>query len=92
MTVNKLLAATAFTFALSPLTAFAESDISAMEQAWLESLQSNNSVAEGRADADSIVVLGDQHPVEVQQPEVSTTTREEVKRELAEFGAARVEA
>lgn len=91
MNAKQLLRATAFAVALSPLAVFAESDIAAQEQAWLASLNSARTVAEVRAEIDPIARSGDQHPVELQQA-TTTLTREEVKRELAEFGPARVEA
>lgn len=90
MNVKQLLSATVFAFALSPLAAFAESDIAARDQAWLASLKSTRTVAEVRAEIDpSALQYGEHHPVELQQA-ASTLTREEVKRELAEFGVIHV--
>jgi hypothetical protein len=89
MNVKQLLSATVFAFALSPLAAFAESDIAAKDAAWLASLKSTRTVAEVRAEIDPSVSYGQLHPVELQQAQ-STRSREEVRHELAEFGTIRV--
>ncbi len=90
MNVKQLLSATVFAFALSPLAAFAESDIAAKDQAWLASLKSTRTVAEVRGEIDpSVLQYGQLHPVELQQAQ-STLSREEVRHELAEFGTIRV--
>jgi hypothetical protein len=91
MNAKQLLRVTALAVAMSPLAAFAESDISAREQAWLASLQSTVTVADVRAQIEPSVAFGDLHPVELQRA-TSTQTRDEVKRELATFGPADVEA
>ena len=89
MNVKQLLSATVFAFALSPLAAFAESDIAAKDQAWLASLKSTRTVAEVRAEIDPNASYGQHHPVELQQAQ-STLSRAQVKHELAEFGTIRV--
>jgi hypothetical protein len=93
MNIKQLLSTTVLAFALSPLAAYAESDIAAKDHAWLDSLrtlQSTRTVAEVRAEIDpSVLYYGDHHPVDFQNAQ-STLTREQVKNELAEFGTIRV--
>lgn len=63
-----------------------------LSKAWLEPLQrqSTRSVAEVRAETKGLMLIGEQHPVELQKPIDTMRTRAEVKQELAVSGTVRI--
>lgn len=93
MQVKRLIRAAIAVIAFSPIAAFAGGGDDFAKE-WLSSLQgaSTRSVEEVRAEARQAPNYGEHHPVEFAQPEESSTSRAEVKAELAKHGVPDVRA